>query len=207
MPKVSVVDMSGKVTGELELCESVFGAEINKAVLHQAVVAYLANQRQGNQSTLTRAEVRGGGAKPWRQKGTGRARQGSIRAPQWTHGGVVFAPKPRSYRISVPKAVRRLAMKSALTCKVNENELLVIDKLEIQEAKTKFIAKMLKDLGCEKKALIVTNEVDEKMVRASGNIPGVKTTPVGTLNVYDILNCDSFVVMKDAVAKLEEVYA
>ena len=207
MPKVSVVDMSGKVTGELELCESVFGAEINKAVLHQAVVAYLANQRQGNQSTLTRAEVRGGGAKPWRQKGTGRARQGSIRAPQWTHGGVLFAPKPRSYRVALNKKQKRLAMCSALSSKVADGSIKVVDGAVFDEIKTKSAVNFLSSIGAAGKTLVVTPDVDRNLVLSARNIPGVKTTPVGTLNVYDILNCDSFVVMKDAVAKLEEVYA
>ena len=200
MPKVSVVDMSGKVTGELELSERVFGAEVNKAVLHQAVVAYLANQRQGNQSALTRAEVRGGGAKPWRQKGTGRARQGSIRAPQWTHGGVAFAPKPRSYRMALNKKQRSLAMRSALSSKVADGSIKVVDGAKNAVA-------FLSAIGAGGKTLVVTPEVDANLVLSARNIPGVKTAPVGTLNVYDILNCDSFVVMKDAVAKLEEVYA
>ena len=207
MPKVSVVDMSGKVTGELELSERVFGAEVNKAVLHQAVVAYLANQRQGNQSALTRAEVRGGGAKPWRQKGTGRARQGSIRAPQWTHGGVAFAPKPRSYRMALNKKQRSLAMRSALSSKVADGSIKVVDGAAIEEIKTKNAVAFLSAIGAGGKTLVVTPEVDANLVLSARNIPGVKTAPVGTLNVYDILNCDSFVVMKDAVAKLEEVYA
>ena len=207
MPKVSVVDMSGKVTGELELSERVFGAEVNKAVLHQAVVAYLANQRQGNQSALTRAEVRGGGAKPWRQKGTGRARQGSIRAPQWTHGGVAFAPKPRSYRMALNKKQRSLAMRSALSSKVADGSIKVVDGAVFEEIKTKNAVAFLSAIGAGGKTLVVTPEVDANLVLSARNTPGVKTAPVGTLNVYDILNCDSFVVMKDAVAKLEEVYA
>ena len=207
MPKVSVVDMSGKVTGELELSERVFGAEVNKAVLHQAVVASLANQRQGNQSALTRAEVRGGGAKPWRQKGTGRARQGSIRAPQWTHGGVAFAPKPRSYRMALNKKQRSLAMRSALSSKVADGSIKVVDGAVFEEIKTKNAVAFLSAIGAGGKTLVVTPEVDANLVLSARNIPGVKTAPVGTLNVYDILNCDSFVVMKDAVAKLEEVYA
>ncbi|MBQ5999939.1 MAG: 50S ribosomal protein L4 [Clostridia bacterium] len=207
MPKVSVVDMSGKVTGELDLNENVFGAEINKFVLHQAVVAYLANQRQGNQSALTRAEVRGGGAKPWRQKGTGRARQGSIRAPQWTHGGVAFAPKPRSYRLSLNKKQRRIAMCSALSSKVADGAIKVVDGASFEEIKTKNAVSFLSAIGAAGKVLVVTPEVDRNLVLSARNIPGVKTAPVNTLNVYDILNCDCFVVMKDAVAKLEEVYA
>ena len=207
MPKVSVVDMSGKVTGELDLNENVFGAEINKFVLHQAVVAYLANQRQGNQSALTRAEVRGGGAKPWRQKGTGRARQGSIRAPQGTHGGVAFAPKPRSYRLSLNKKQRRIAMCSALSSKVADGAIKVVDGASFEEIKTKNAVSFLSAIGAAGKVLVVTPEVDRNLVLSARNIPGVKTAPVNTLNVYDILTCDCFVVMKDAVAKLEEVYA
>jgi large subunit ribosomal protein L4 len=199
--------MSGKVTGELDLNENVFGAEINKFVLHQAVVAYLANQRQGNQSALTRAEVRGGGAKPWRQKGTGRARQGSIRAPQWTHGGVAFAPKPRSYRLSLNKKQRRIAMCSALSSKVADGAIKVVDGASFEEIKTKNAVSFLSAIGAAGKVLVVTPEVDRNLVLSARNIPGVKTAPVNTLNVYDILNCDCFVVMKDAVAKLEEVYA
>lgn len=207
MPKVSVVDMSGKVTGELELSERVFGAEVNKAVLHQAVVAYLANQRQGNQSALTRAEVRGGGAKPWRQKGTGRARQGSIRAPQWTHGGVVFAPKPRDYSKSVPRKVKRLAMKCALSAKVAGEEMVVLDALTFETPKTREMAKVLSAIGAEKKTLLVLPGKDETIARVSNNIPGLKLAFVNTINVLDILGCDKLVVVKDAVAQIEEVYA
>ncbi|MBQ2697421.1 MAG: 50S ribosomal protein L4 [Clostridia bacterium] len=207
MPKVSVMDMSGKITGELELSQRVFGAEINKAVLHQAVVAYLANQRQGNQSALTRAEVSGGGAKPWRQKGTGRARQGSTRAPQWTHGGIVFAPKPRSYRVSLNKKQRALAMRSALSSKVADGTIKVVDGEKFAEIKTKSAAAFLKAIGAEGKTLVVTGEVDKNLVLSARNIPGVITAPVNALSVYDILNCDNFVIMKDAVTKLEEVYA
>jgi len=171
------------------------------------VKSYLANQRQGTQSALTRAEVSGGGKKPWRQKGTGRARQGSTRAPHWTHGGIVFAPKPRSYSFSVNKKVRKLAMKSALSSKVLDGEMIVIDSLSVNEYKTKTIAEMLKAIGSEKKALIVLPEVNEKTIASAKNIPGVKTAQVNTLNVYDILNADKFIVVKDAVAKIEEVYA
>ncbi|NLT57373.1 MAG: 50S ribosomal protein L4 [Clostridiales bacterium] len=207
MPKVSLIDMSGKVTGELELSESVFGASIHRDLLHQAVVAHLANRRQGNQSALTRAEVRGGGAKPWRQKGTGRARHGSIRAPQWTHGGVAFAPKPRSYRQDLNRKQRRIAMKSALSSKVEQGSIKVIDGAAFDEIKTKSIVKFLSAIGAGGKTLIVAPEVDRNLILSARNIPGVKTTLVNTLNVYDILNCDHFVVLRDAVAKIEEVYA
>ena len=198
MPKVSVFDMTGKEVSSLELSDAVFGIEPNAVVMHQAVVAYLANQRQGTQSTLTRTEVRGGGRKPWRQKGTGHARQGSIRAPQWTHGGIALGPKPRSYR---------LALKSAFSSKVLDNALIVVDKIEMAEFKTKTMVSMLKALGASKKALIVLPAVDEKVIKSAANIPGVKTTCVNTLNVYDVLNCDTFIVAQDAVAKIEEVYA
>lgn len=207
MPKVSVYDMAGKQVGELELSDAIFGIEPNKTVLHTAVVNYLANQRQGTQSTLTRTEVSGGGRKPWKQKGTGHARQGSIRAPQWRHGGVALGPKPRSYRYELNKKVKRLALKSALSAKLQENGLVVVDAIQINEYKTKTVLGMLKALGAEKKALIVMPQVDEKLIKSAGNIPGVKSTLVNTLNVYDVLNCDKFVISKDAVAKLEEVYA
>ena len=175
MPNLAVVDMEGKNVGTIELAESVFGIEPNAAVMHQMVVNYLAAQRQGTQSALTRSEVSGGGKKPWRQKGTGRARQGSTRAPQWTHGGVVFAPKPRDYRFSVNKKVRRLAMKSAFSSKVMENELIVVDSISMDEYKTKKIVAMLSAIGAEKKALIVLPEVDSKVIKSANNIPGVKT--------------------------------
>jgi len=175
--------------------------------MHDMVKNYLANQRQGTQSALTRAEVSGGGKKPWRQKGTGHARQGSTRAPQWTHGGIVFAPKPRSYRYTLNKKVRRLAMKSALSSKVLDNELIVLDKIAMDEYKTKTIAAMLKAVGSEKKALIVLPEKNEKVIASAANIPGVKTALVNTLNVYDILNADKFIVLQDAIAQIEEVYA
>ena len=220
MPTVSVYDMTGKVVGEIELndavfgiepkidlSDAVFGIEPNKAVMHDMVKNYLANQRQGTQSALTRAEVSGGGKKPWRQKGTGHARQGSTRAPQWTHGGIVFAPKPRSYRYTLNKKVRRLAMKSALSSKVLDNELVVLDKIAMDEYKTKTIAAMLKAVGSEKKALIVLPEKNEKVIASAANIPGVKTALVNTLNVYDILNADKFIVLQDAIAQIEEVYA
>ena len=207
MPKVSVFDMAGKSVGEMELSEGVFGIEPNKHVMHLAVVNYLANQRQGTQSALTRAEVSGGGKKPWRQKGTGRARQGSTRAPQWRHGGIVFAPKPRDYRLSMNKKVRRLAMKSAFSSKVQDNEFVVVDSIALEEIKTKTVVDMLSKLEAGKKALIVMPEKDEKVIKSARNIPGVKTALVNTLNVYDILNCDKLIVAKGAVTQLEEGYA
>ena len=207
MPTVAVVDMKGTKVDEINLSDSVFGIEPNAAVMHELVVNYLANQRQGTQSTLTRSEVRGGGRKPWRQKGTGHARQGSIRAPQWRKGGVVFAPKPRSYKYTVNKKVRRLAMKSAFSSKAQDNEIIVIDKIALDEFKTKTIVKMLSDIGSEKKALIVLPEVDKKVIKSASNIPGVKTAQVNELNVYNILNADKLIIVKDAVAKIEEVYA
>ncbi|MDE6087621.1 MAG: 50S ribosomal protein L4 [Oscillospiraceae bacterium] len=207
MATVKVFDMSGNEVSSTELADSVFGIEPNQAVMHMAVVNYLANQRQGTQSTLTRTEVSGGGRKPWRQKGTGNARQGSIRAPQWRHGGVALGPKPRSYRYTLNKKVRRLAMKSALSAKVQEGNLIVLDTLTMDEFKTKKIAAMLKALNVEKKALIVTADADVKVYKSAANLPGVKTTHVGTLNVYDILNGGKFIVAKNAIAKIEEVYA
>lgn len=207
MPKVTVLDMAGKEVSKIDLSDAVFGIEPNKAVMHDMVKNYLANQRQGTQSALTRAEVSGGGKKPWRQKGTGHARQGSTRAPQWTHGGIVFAPKPRSYRYTLNKKVRRLAMKSALSSKVLDNELIVLDKIAMDEYKTKTIAAMLKAVGSEKKALIVLPEKNEKVIASAANIPGVKTALVNTLNVYDILNADKFIVLQDAIAQIEEVFA
>ena len=207
MPSISVVDMEGKNVGTIDLAESVFGIEPNAAVMHQMVVNYLAAQRQGTQSALTRAEVSGGGKKPWRQKGTGRARQGSTRAPQWTHGGIVFAPKPRDYRFTVNKKVRRLAMKSALSTKAAESEIIVVDSIKLDEYKTKKIAAMLSAIGADKKALVVLPEVDSKVIKSANNLPGVKTAQVNELNVYDILNADKLVIAKDAVSKIEEVYA
>lgn len=207
MPKVAVLDMAGKEVGQIELSEAVFGVEPNSSVMLHMVKNYLANQRQGTQSALTRAEVSGGGRKPWRQKGTDHARQGSTRAPQWTHGGIVFAPKPRDYRYTVNKKVRRLAMKSALSSKVLDSDMIVLDALTMEEYKTKTIVSMLKALGSEKKALIVLPKVDEKVIASARNIPGVKTALANTLNVYDILNADKFIVVKDAVAQIEEVYA
>ena len=207
MPSISVVDMECKNVGTIELADSIFGIEPNAAVMHEMVVNYLAAQRQGTQSALTRSEVSGGGKKPWRQKGTGRARQGSTRAPQWTHGGVVFAPKPRSYRFTVNKKVRRLAMKSAFSTKAAANEIVVVDTIALDEYKTKKIAAMLKAIEVEKKALIVLDSVDSKVIKSAANIPGVKTAQVNTLNVYDILNADKLVSAKGAVSKIEEVYA
>ncbi len=207
MPNLAVVDMEGKKVGTIDLADSIFGIEPNAAVMHQMVVNYLAAQRQGTQSALTRAEVSGGGKKPWRQKGTGRARQGSTRAPQWTHGGIVFAPKPRSYRFTVNRKVRRLAMKSAFSSMAMDNNIIVVDSIAMNEYKTKTIAAMLKAIEADKKALIVLPEVDSKIIKSANNIPGVKTAQVNTLNVYDILNADKLVIVKDAVSKIEEVYA
>lgn len=207
MPNITTYDMTGKQTGTMEVSESVFGIEPNATVLHSMVVNYLANQRQGTQSTLTRSEVRGGGKKPWRQKGTGHARQGSTRAPQWTHGGIALGPKPRDYSYALPKKVRRLAMKSALSSKVASDDMMILDELTLEEIKTKTIATMLGALGADKKVLLVTAEKDDKVILSARNIPGVKTALVNTLNVYDILNADKFIVVKDAVAKIEEVYA
>ena len=207
MPKVQVVDMNGAKVNEIELSDSVFGLEPNEVVMHAAVVNYLANQRQGTQSTLTRTEVRGGGRKPWRQKGTGHARQGSIRAPQWRHGGVALGPKPRDYSYSLNKKAKRLALKSALSSKVVDSTLIVVDSLTLDSYKTKAVVNTLKALGADKKALIVMLEVDKKVIKSANNIPGVKTTLVNTLNVYDILNHDNMVVTVDAVKKIEEVYA
>jgi large subunit ribosomal protein L4 len=206
MPTVSTFDMSGKKTGSMDLSDAIFGIEPNKTVLHSVVVNYLANQRQGTQSTLTRSEVRGGGRKPWRQKGTGHARQGSIRAPQWTHGGIALGPKPRDYSYVLNKKVRRLAMKSAFSSKVAAGEMLVLDTLQMDEIKTKTAAQMFKALEADNKVLLVLPEKNETVMKSVRNIPGVKTALVGTLNVYDILHCDKFIVVKDAVAQLEEVY-
>ena len=207
MAQVQVYNQEGKKTSKLELADSVFGITPNANAMHLAVVSYLANQRQGTQSTLTRSEVSGGGAKPWRQKGTGRARQGSIRSPQWMHGGIALGPKPRKYKVELNKKVRRLAMKSALSTKVADNEMMVINKVELEEIKTKAVVDMLTKLKAAKKTLIVTAESDEKIYKSARNIEGVKVVTVNTLCVYDILNCDSFVVLKDAAKKIEEVYA
>lgn len=207
MPNYSVFDKTGKKVSDIALSDAIFAITPNASAMHLCVVAYLANQRQGTQSTLTRAEVRGGGKKPWRQKGSGRARQGSIRSPQWTHGGIALGPKPREYGKTVNKKVRRLAMKSALSSKVVAEELIVLDSLEMNEIKTKEVVSVLKALETGKKVLIVLPEKNETVYRSARNIKGVKTTLVSTLNVYDILNCDSLVVLKDAVSKIEEVYA
>ena len=207
MPNYSVFDKTGKKVSDIALSDAIFAITPNASAMHLCVVAYLANQRQGTQSTLTRAEVRGGGKKPWRQKGSGRARQGSIRSPQWTHGGIALGPKPREYGKTVNKKVRRLAMKSALSSKVAAKELIVLDSLEMNEIKTKEVVSVLKALETGKKVLIVLPEKNETVYRSARNIKGVKTTLVSTLNVYDILNCDSLVVLKDAVSKIEEVYA
>jgi len=207
MSTISVFDMTGKQVSETELNDAVFGITPNEGVMHAAVVNYLANQRQGTQSTLTRTEVSGGGRKPWRQKGTGHARQGSIRAPQWVHGGIALGPKPRDYSYSLNKKVKRLAMKSALSTKVIDNNMIVLDALTLEDYKTKTVVDMLKALGVEGKALIVTAEADSKVIKSAANIPGVKTAAVNTLNVYDILNYDKFIVVKNAVGKIEEVYA
>ena len=206
MPNVALYDIKGNTVGEIELSNEVFGQPVNESVLHDVVVAHLANCRQGTQSALTRAEVSGGGKKPWRQKGTGRARQGSTRSPQWRHGGVVFAPKPRDYTIRLNKKVKRLAMKSALSAKVNESELVVFDALNLEAAKTKEMVKVLKAVNAEK-ALIVLAGKDETVERAASNIPGVKTTLVGTLSVYEILKYEKLILTKESAEKIEEVYA
>ena len=207
MPTAVLYNMQGSKVGDVELSAALFGAEVNKAVLHETVVNYLANQRQGTQSTKTRTEVAGGGAKPFRQKGTGRARQGSTRAPQWIKGGVALGPKPRDYSYTINKKVKKLAMVSALSAKAADECVMVIDNLSMDEIKTKAIADMLKNMGVESKALIVTNEMEKNVYLSARNIEGVKASYVGMLNVYDVLNHDKFIVAKDAVAKLEEVYA
>ena len=205
--QVTVFDMTGKSVGEMTLSDAIFGIEPNTSVMHAAVVNYLANQRQGTQSTLTRSEVSGGGRKPWKQKGTGRARQGSTRAPQWTHGGIALGPKPRDYSYELPKKVKRLALKSAFSTKVADNDLIVVDNIAVEGFKTKAVVEMLSKLGADKKALIVMPELDQKLIKSAANIPGVKTALVNTINVYDILNCDKFIVAKGALEKIEEVYA
>lgn len=206
MPKVAVLNTTGNQVGDIELSENIFGAEVNIEVLHQYVKMYLANQRQGTQSSLTRAEVRGGGIKPWRQKGTGRARQGSTRSPQWKHGGIVFAPKPRSYRYSVPKKIKRIAMKSALSSKVLDNNLVVLNELAFAAPKTKDAVSVLKALNITGKTLVVLAEKNENVERSLRNIPGVTVSLVNTINVYDILNHGKFVITQDAIKKVEEVY-
>ncbi len=207
MAKLSVVDKKGKKVSDIELNDDIFAIEPSKPAMHLVVVAYLAAQRQGTQSTLTRAEVSGGGRKPWRQKGSGRARQGSTRSPQWTHGGIALGPKPRKYSLDVNKKVRRLAMKSALSSKVAENEMIVIDSLSMDAIKTKEMAEVLTAINAGKKTLIVLPEKDEVVYKSARNIEGAKVSLVNTLNVYDILNCNTIVVAKDAVSKIEEVYA
>ena len=206
MPKETVYDMSGKSVGQRELSEAIFGVTPNGSVLHAVVKNYLANQRQGTQSTLTRTEVRGGGRKPWRQKGTGHARQGSIRAPQWRHGGVALGPKPRDYSYTLNKKMKVLALKSALSSKVQEENLLVVEGLKMEEYKTKTVVAMLAALKADKKAMIVTADVDKMLVGSASNIPGVKTAVVGAMSTYDVLNADKLILSTEAVDKLEEVY-
>ena len=207
MASVKVVDMTGAETGSIELKDSIFGIEPNQHVMHLAIVNYLANQRQGTQSALTRAEVAGGGRKPWRQKGTGRARQGSTRAVQWYHGGVAFAPKPRDYRLSLNKKVRKLAILSALSDKAATENIIVLDKLVLEGFKTKTVAKMLSDIGAAKKTLLVLENADKVAVNSARNIEGVKVAGINTINTYDIVNADCMVIVKAAVEQLEEVYA
>lgn len=206
MPTVGVFNKEGNKVADMELNEKVFGTEVNEYALHQVVVALLANKRQGTQSTKTRSEVRGGGIKPWRQKGTGRARQGSIRAPQWIKGGIVFAPKPRDYRVSVPKSMRKVAMKSALTSKVQENQMIVLESLTFEAPKTKNMVEMLKAFEANK-ALIITAESNEAVYKSARNIQGVSVIPANNINVYDILKYEKLFITKDAVSKIEEVYA
>ena len=207
MSKISVYDIKGNVVADTELNDAIWGVEPNVPVMHAMVVNYLANRRQGTQSTLTGTEVSGGGKKPWKQKGTGHARQGSTRAPQWTHGGVALGPKPRSYRFTLNKKVKRLAMKSALSAKLADSSVLVLDAIAFEAIKTKNVTEMLKALNVEGKALIVMPEVNETVIKSARNIEGVKTTFVGSLNVVDILNCDKLIIAKDAVQTVEEVYA
>lgn len=206
MPKLDIINKEGKVTEAIELSDAVFGIEPNKVVMHMAIVNYLANQRQGTQSTKNRSEVRGGGRKPWRQKGTGHARQGSIRAPQWNHGGVALGPKPRDYSYSLTKRIRKLAMKSAFSSKVLSEELIILDELELKEYKTKQIAEILKNINVLGKALIVLPKTDRITTKSINNIAHVKPAYINTLNVYDILNYDKLIIIKDAIAKIEEVY-
>jgi len=207
MPNIAVLDMAGKNVGEITLSDAIFGITPNAVVMHMAVVNYLANKRQGTQSTLTRTEVSGGGKKPWRQKGTGHARQGSTRAPQWRHGGIVHAPKPRDYSFSLNKKVKRLALKSALSDKVLSGDLIVLDELKLETYKTKVVADCLKAIGAGKKALVVLENNDAFAVKSIANIAGAKSAQVNTINPYDIINADTLVIVKGAVAKLEEVYA
>ena len=207
MPTLNVVNMGGQVVGTIELSEKIFAAEMNEAAVHAVVRAYLLNQRQGTQSALTRAEVSGGGRQPWQQKGTGHARQGSTRAPQWTHGGIVFAPKPRSYRVSINKKVKKIALFSALSAKVAEGELIVVDNIASADYKTKPMVQFLSAIGANGKTLVVLPEADKKVIKSMANIEGVATTPVNAINVYNILKYGKLVMAKDAVAKIEEVYA
>ena len=207
MPTMKVMNMAGQEVGTIELSEKVFGAEVNAALLHTAVRTYLMNQRQGTQSTLTRSEVSGGGKKPWKQKGTGRARQGSTRSPQWVHGGIALGPKPRTYRLAMNKKAKRAAMFSAFSSKVAAGEMIVVNAISATEYKTKTMANMLSALGAGKRALIVLPEVDAMVIKSCANIPGVKTAVCNALSVYDILNCDTFIVAEAAVKKIEEVYA
>lgn len=206
MPTVGLLNKAGEKVGDIQLNENVFGAEVSEAAVHQVVVALLANKRQGTQSAKTRAEVSGGGIKPWRQKGTGRARQGSIRSPQWIHGGIVFAPKPRDYRMSIPKSMKRTAMKSVLTSKVQENEIFVLEDLSFETPKTKEAVAMFKALNL-KKALVVVAESNENTYKSIRNIQGVAVVPVNNINVYDLLKYENLIITKDAVSKIEEVYA
>ncbi|OPZ84302.1 MAG: 50S ribosomal protein L4 [Firmicutes bacterium ADurb.Bin419] len=207
MPKVDLYDMSGKVVGDINLSDVVFGIDVNKEVVHQVVVNQLANKRQGTQSTKTKSEVRGGGIKPWKQKGTGRARQGSIRSAQWIKGGIVLGPKPRSYRYTLPKKVKRLALKSALSSKVSENEIIVLDSLNFDKIKTKQMAEVLKNLKIEGTAVVLIADKNENIERSANNIPGIKTLLANTINVYDIVKHNKLIITKDAVSKVEEVYA
>ena len=207
MPSIKVLNMAGAQVGELNLSDVVFGAEVNEAVLHAAVRAYLLNQRQGTQSTLTRSEVSGGGRKPWRQKGTGRARQGSTRSPQWTHGGIALGPKPRSYTTKLNKKVKQIALFSALSAKVANNEMIVVDNIAATEFKTKTMVEMLSAIGAGKKSLVVLDGPNAMVVKSLSNIAGVKVAYTNTINTYDILNCNTIVFAQAAVEKLEEVYA
>ena len=207
MAKVTMLNMAGEAVGDIELNDSVFGIEVNEFAVHEVIKNYLAKQRQGTQSAKTRGEVRGGGRKPFRQKGTGRGRQGSLTSPSHIGGGVVFAPKPRDYSYSVPKKVKRLAIKSVLTSKVQENEIIVLDSLSFEAPKTKDMVNVLKNIKAAKKAIIVMDEKDENVIKSAANIPGVKTTLVSTMNTYEVLNATSFIVTKEAVKKIEEVYA
>lgn len=207
MPKLKVIDTKGKKVSDIELADAVFGIEPNQSAIHLSVVSYLANQRQGTQSTLTRSEVSGGGIKPWRQKGTGRARQGSTRSPQWTHGGIALGPKPRTYGIDVNKKVKRLAMKSVLSVKAAGGEMIVLNKMELDAIKTKSVVEILGNIKAGKKALIVLPENNENVYKSARNIEGVKVATVNTICVYDILNCNSLIVLEDAAKKIEEVYA